>query len=119
MLKDVQADRVIYLYSSLTPFPNKSMNCVEDWVIVVRRVSASLAFPAMNPSSMHQTWHRAYADQYNVHERAPRPQNERVLRFRSGRIGSLIQTIETGLLEAGREEGWNSMPSRCPFSIRT
>lgn len=118
LLKDVQADRVVYLYSSLTPYPGKNMNCIEDWVIVVRRVRAPLI---VKPSSLHQTWYRAYADHYNTHqgmnEATLTAQRERVLRFRSGRIGGLIQAIESGLLNEEQGGGWNSMPTNCPFAV--
>lgn len=122
LLKEVRSDRIIYIWSSWTPFPSKAMNCVEDLMITVRHASTAAAPSQTDPLSLLQIWYRVHANQRNTplasSSNVLDPHKESMLRSQSGRIGGFIQVIEAGLLDESHGKEWQSMPAICPASAK-
>lgn len=90
MRTSIQADRVVYMWSSLTSLPSTHWTFVEDIMVFVRRPNESSPM-AHNAQSLLQTWYRIAVEQDSARNAPDPPLKEFIMQSLSNRVGDHLR----------------------------
>lgn len=95
MRASIQADRVVYMWSSLTALPSKHWTFVEDIMVFVRRPNESSPMAHHDAQSLLQTWYRITVEQDDGATNAlDWPLKEFIMQSLSNRVGDHLRRFK-------------------------